>query len=181
MKLPTREQCLEFYLELNTPDNIIRHVLLVNKVAIFLARELRKKGVEVNINLVDRASLLHDLDKWLCINDKDINHGFETERILTRKGFPEVGFFARQHRADLVLEHLGTWEEKIINYADKRVQHDKITTMKKRQEYFRIRYPTKDPAKREKIESLARKLEQEIFSKLDFGQDELEQRMNSQK
>ena len=86
MKLPTKEQILEWYKELDTPENIIDHVILVNKISMFLAKKLVEKGIKVNLELVDASSLVHDLDKWLCVNDKSIDHGFKTEEILKEKG-----------------------------------------------------------------------------------------------
>ena len=177
MKLPTREQCLGFYREIGTPENIMKHVNIVNRIAVFLAKKLKGNGVAINIDLVDRASLLHDLDKWICINDKRLNHGFETERILKEIGYPEVGFYARQHRADLILEGLETWEEKIIAYADRRTLHDKIVLLNERFDDLNIRYPPKDKIKREKERQLSIELEKEIFSKLDFRPEELREKI----
>jgi putative nucleotidyltransferase with HDIG domain len=173
MKYPDREQCVEYYRELGTPDNIIAHAITVNKVAVFLAVKLKEKGIKINLKLVDAASLLHDLDKWLCLNDKSIEHGFETEKILRKKGFPEVGYYARQHRSDLITEGLKTWEEKIIAYADRRVIHDKIGTIKERFDYLNVRYPTKNPEKRKMHLRLTYDLEREIFSKLDIEPEDI--------
>ena len=173
MKYPSREECLRDYLEIKTPQNIIEHVIVVNKVAVFLAKKLKKKGIKLNLRLVDKASLLHDLDKWLCINDKSLKHGFETEKMLAEKGYPEIGFYARQHVAELILGELKTWEEKIINYADKRVLHDQIVSLKERFDYINERYPAKDFEKRRKIIELSYVLEKEIFSKLGFSPEEL--------
>ena len=44
MRFPTREQCLRWYKELGTPQNIIDHVIAVNKVAVFLCKKLKEKG-----------------------------------------------------------------------------------------------------------------------------------------
>jgi HD superfamily phosphodiesterase len=173
MKLPTREQCLEYYRALETPQNIMNHVIKVNKVAVFLAKELKKKGIDIDVDLVDKASLLHDLDKWLCLNDESLVHGFETEKILTEKGYPEIGFYARQHRIDLILNGLKTWEEKVINYADKRILNDKVVSMKERIDYINKRYPSDDKEKEKKIRELSFKEEELLFSKLDIEPDDL--------
>ena len=173
MKFPTREECFSWYEEQNTPKNIIEHVKTVNKVANFLAEKLSKKGIKINLELVDKASLLHDLDKWQCINDKSINHGFETEKILTKKGYPEIGFYARQHRADLIVEKFKTWEEKIVSYADKRCNGDKVVSLKERFDYVNEKYPAKDINKRKEEIRLFYELESEIFNIIGINPDEL--------
>lgn len=176
---PSEKECISWYKEIGTPENIIRHAKAVNKVAVFLAKELIKKGIKININVVDKASLLHDLDKWLCIQDKSIEHGFETEKMLTKKGYPELGYYARQHRGDLIKKGYNTWEEKIISYADKRVLEDKIVGLKKRFEYINKKYPAQDINERESEIDMYYKLEKEIFSCLDFGPDSLAEVMEN--
>lgn len=180
MSLPAREECLSFYRELGTPDNIISHVLVVNRIAVFLAKRLRREGLPVDVELVDRASLLHDLDKWPCIQNKNIEHGFETERILAEKGYPEAGYYARQHRADLIINGLETWEEKIINYADRRVVEDRIVGMAERWDYINHKYPSKDGEKRRLMVKLSSELEKEIFSRIKMRPEELEREMDSE-
>jgi hypothetical protein len=138
-----------------------------------MAKKLREKGVKINIELVDIASLLHDLDKWLCINDKNLRHGFETEKILAEKGYPEVGFYARQHRADLISEGLNTWEEKVIAYADRRTMHDKLVLINERYDDLNLRYPPKNPEKREGERRLTLEMEKELFSNLDFRPEDV--------
>ena len=162
MRFPTREQCLRWYKELGTPQNIIDHVIAVNKVAVFLCKKLKEKGIEIDSETVDKGSLLHDLDKWLCINDKSVKHGFRTEEILAEKGDSELGFYAKQHRGDFI-KSLKTWEEKIIYYADKRVLHDKIVSLKGRYDYINRKYPARDSENRKEDIALVYKLEKEIF------------------
>lgn len=173
MKSPSREECLEWYKEYGTPDNIIEHVKTVNRLANFLAKELKDKGITIDLEMVDKASLLHDLDKWLCINDKSVDHGFETERILAKKGYPKIGFYARQHRADLILEELKSWEEKVISYADKRCNGEVVVTLKGRFDYINEKYPAKDKEKRNKEIRLFYELEKEIFDIIGMDPEDL--------
>ncbi len=174
MRYPTKEQCFEFYKEQNTPQNMIEHVILVNKIAVFLAKKLKENGEKIDIKLVDAASLLHDLDKWICVNDKSLKHGFESERILTEKGFPEIGYYARQHVAEFITFGYKTWEEKVIAYADKRVNGDKIVSLKERFDYINIRYPAKDKKIRDDTIRLSYELEKEICEKIKIKAEELE-------
>ena len=52
MKIPTREECLRWYRDLGTRENIIDHVKFVNKIAVFLGHELIKKGISLNMDIV---------------------------------------------------------------------------------------------------------------------------------
>ena len=173
MKLPTREQCLQWYEDIGTHPDIMKHVLMVNKVAVFLAKKLKENNIKINVELIDRASLLHDLDKWLCINDDKVKHGYETEKILIKKGYPELGYYAKQHVLDFSLQGFDTWEEKVICYADTRVLRDKIVSLNERLEYIFERYANKYSNKEKKLRKALKKIEDEIFSKLDFEPDKL--------
>jgi len=173
MKYPSRKQCFEFYKELDSPPNILKHVSMVNKVAVFLARRLKQKGIEIDFKLIDRASLLHDLDKWLCLHNKNLIHGDETERILSKKGYPEIGFYAKQHVSDHILNTLKTWEEKVISHADRIVIGDKIVTVEQRFEYLNKRYPPKDLKLRKKTEKSSKDLENEILSIIKLTPEQL--------
>ena len=52
-------------------ENIVDHSLTVTKVALFLSRELNKKGQRIDLAVVEAASLLHDLAKTECLKTKE--------------------------------------------------------------------------------------------------------------
>ena len=165
MKLPTREKAIKLLKEYNMPDNIIGHTMQVNKVANFLAKKINENGTKVNLELVDRASLLHDLDKRMTLETN--NHSVVTRQILREKGFPELADAAANHMLENIIKKNGlkSIEEKIVYYADKRVNHDKIVPLSERFAYLRKRYGT--TFKREEeikvFEVACDKLEKEIF------------------
>ncbi|MEM0475641.1 MAG: HD domain-containing protein, partial [Candidatus Norongarragalinales archaeon] len=43
------------------------HSLAVERFAVKLAKKLEKRGVKVDVALVSRGALLHDLDKAECV------------------------------------------------------------------------------------------------------------------
>ena len=55
IKLPTQQQCLDYFEEYKVPENIQRHCLKVQEVAVFLAGKLKNSGVKINIELVQAA------------------------------------------------------------------------------------------------------------------------------
>jgi len=59
--LPTREECFDIIREYHVPSNILSYSLAVAKLAVFLAKKLKERGVTVNVYQVDRACLLHDI------------------------------------------------------------------------------------------------------------------------
>jgi len=61
MNLPNKEECEELFAKYNTPQNVIKHSKQVNKIAVWLAKKLKENNIDINIELVDYASLLHDL------------------------------------------------------------------------------------------------------------------------
>lgn len=135
----SREKCLEL-LRKHNPDNIVRHSIQVNKVAVFLANKINKNGIDVDIEAVDIASLLHDLGKYKEVTT-GIDHGLAAERILMEEGFPKkIRELVKSHLKKNV-EEFDSMEEKIIFYADGRVSHDKIVTLDERTEELKKRLP----------------------------------------
>ena len=177
MNLPTKEECFEILKEYEVPQNIVNHVLKVSEVSVFLAKKLVEKGIKVNIDLVEKGAILHDLDK-IPTKDNYKDHGLVTERILIKKGFPELGSIARSHKGEDIKHGLvKNWEEKIVNYIDKRVEETKIVSVVNRFEQGRKRYPHLSTPEHIKTEEYVLELEKEIFSHLNFKPEDLKQGM----
>lgn len=163
MNLPTHQQCLAFFDEYKVSDNVRKHCLCVNKVAVFLARKLKEKGIDIYVELVDRASLLHDLDKIPTLDTRE--HGIMTARILLEKGHGKrIGDVIKKHYFHAILEDdFSTWEEKLVNYADKKCLGDRIVTLRERFEYGKKRYPSHHGPRTREAEKLFMDFEKEIF------------------
>lgn len=200
-KLPSRKRCLEILRQLCVPQRIVKHSVVTAKLAVFLAEKLKEKGIVVDVKLVDLACLLHDIArtcdfrkssykrfhkniaekdkaKWRQLKEK--YKGLCHEDIaceLLRKKYPELALTIKKHRYMAILdenEKPQTWEEKLVYYADKRVMHDKIVSLKERLEEAHKRnvclHRTRAQSKinTAKVDPLIFKLENEIFSKLDL-------------
>jgi len=161
LHLPTRTECFELIRQYHVPSNIVKHCLAVSKLAVFLARKLKEKGLQVNVKHVDRACLLHDIvricdfkeldysrfeetvstedkSKWNQIRQRYHNlcHEDAAYEILREK-YPVLALTVKKHRYMSMLSENGrptSWEEKLVYYADMRVMHDKIVPLKKRLE-----------------------------------------------
>jgi len=157
--LPTRKECQAIIEEHHVPPHIVKHSMAVAKLAVFLAQRLTEKGITVDVNLVDRACLLHDIVRICDFKELDysrfeqpvtaedkakwqqsrakyegIPHEYAAYDILKDK-FPALALTIKKHRYIAVLdeeEKPNTWEEKLVYYADKRVMHDKIVSLEER-------------------------------------------------
>jgi len=157
--LPTRKECLAIIKEHHVPPHIVKHSLAVAKLAVFLAQQLKEKGIAMDVDLVDKACLLHDIVRICNIKELDysrfeqpvtaedkakwqqlraryegVPHEYAAYDILKDK-YPALALTIKKHRYIGVLdekEKPNTWEEKLVYYADMRVMHDKIVPLEER-------------------------------------------------
>ena len=135
----------------------------------------------LNYDLIQAAALLHDITKTRSFKTEE-NHALTGGQFLVEQGYPEVGDLVRQHvRLDEYPHPITLGEAEIINYADKRVLHDRIVGLDKRLDYILERYG-KLPEHQERIRWLwekSRKLETKIFRDLPFSPADLNRNLNS--
>ena len=143
MAIPTRQQSFELLWHHNVPDNVIRHSIVVSRVAARICGALQKEGVKVDSVLVDRACILHDIAK-ISAKQKGVGHEQLGHEILKKHGYDEVARIVLKHALHYILDKKNapkTIEEKIVYYADKRVMHHKIVELKVRIDDLKLRYP----------------------------------------
>ena len=175
MKIPSESQCEELMREFGVPENIREHSQQVRRVANLIAEKISEKGVKVNLRLVDRAALMHDVAKIRCIKNK-CSHSEEAEKIMREKGFPEVARVVGLHGLDSVnaFDEDTSIEAKIVWYADKRVTRDKIVSLEKRYEYLKEHYGSMSEEKMNQIlstEKNAFALEKEVLGMAGLRED----------
>jgi HD superfamily phosphodiesterase len=109
-------------------------------VALFLSKELNKKGQTIDLSLVEAASLLHDLTKTECLQTKE-DHAQTGSQLLKEMGYERIGDVVAQHiRLPKEGDPSSVSEEEIVNYADKRVMHDRIVSLEERFSDLKERY-----------------------------------------
>jgi uncharacterized protein len=183
MKLPSRKQCVNWLLEQKMPKNIIEHSLKVEQVAVFIAKKLKEKGEKIDVDLVSRASIIHDIDKHLTLKTGD--HGTKGKQILLEKNEPILAEFCVTHLLTFVLKNeFSSAEHKIVFYADKRVLGDKIVSLDKRFDYLLKRYGSKSKTVFERIlasKPIVEKMEKKIFEQISVSKklSELNERTGS--
>ena len=182
MKIPTQEQCFLLMCEMKMMDHIVAHSMQVCRVATFLADQLNPAQNRLNYDLIRAAALLHDITKTRSFKTEE-NHALTGGQFLAERGYPEVGDLVRQHvRLDTYPDPITLGEAQIINYADKRVLHDRIVGLDKRLDYILEKYG-KLPEHQERIHWLWGKtlvMEGEIFSELAVAPQDLNRLLNSE-
>ncbi|HQB31322.1 MAG TPA: HDIG domain-containing protein [Syntrophales bacterium] len=176
----SEEKCLRLMGEMGMMAHIVNHSRQVCRVALFLAGELREKSVPLNTDLVRAAVLLHDITKTRSFRTGE-NHARTGAELLASLGYPEVGGIIGQHvRLESYFDGGLPGEAEIVNYADKRVLHERITSLEERMDYILTRYG-KTPEDTLRIRDIREKtmaLEKRLFRHLPFPPDQMTARMN---
>lgn len=173
ISLPTEGQCLRLMAREKMPEHIAAHSRQVCRVALFLRRAMGAS--HLNTELIQASALLHDITKSRSIETGE-RHSDTGGELVRDWGYPEVGEIVRQHvRLDQYDPVGPVTEAEIVNYADKRVIHDRIVTLEKRRAYILKRYGTRPEYRRaiQKTWELTARLERKIFSAIAFPPDAL--------
>ena len=170
--IPTRDRCLIILKEYGVPDNIVGHSIVVERVALLLASRLIDAGNEIDLPLLSAGALLHDVAKMQGIREGR-PHGELGAVISGDLGFHEVSPIIRQHvRLDDYADNGRIDEAKLVNYADKRVNHEQIVSLDERFEYLFERYGAVSEAAMERMKEMKRHMETietQIFRRLSIG------------
>lgn len=168
MKSPSEKECEMLLDRYGVPDNIRSHTQAVRKVAVFLAGRMAKKGIKLDVDVVDRAALLHDILKMHCVKN-GCHHAMEAGKLLASLGYAELGNIVKLHNLEDInlFDSKTSLEAKIVWYADKRVNHDKVVLLLQRYEYLKKRYGSASEGRMNEIEATQKPafaLESELLS-----------------
>jgi putative nucleotidyltransferase with HDIG domain len=156
--------------------HIREHSLLVTEVATFLGQVLRDVGFELHLPLIEAGALLHDLGKTPCLGTTE-NHAHWGADVLYSLGYPQVAQIVREHvhLEPAAADARPLREAEVVNYADKRVLHTRVVTLKERFADLKERYGrTAEALSRiaaTQVKALA--LEQKIFAPLSLTPHDL--------
>jgi len=185
-----KEEIFKLYKKYHVPVHVVSHMNQVKNICDILADKFIKKGHKINKKTLSNAALVHDLFRvcdfrdfdpkkidqkitkedikvWTHLREKygKIGHVKAIGDFLRNKG--ETTFATLVERHDFYnVDKLKTLEEKILFYADKRVDHDVIVSLKKRFSEGTKRNAKKGDNEPLRIETQNKilKLEKEIFS-----------------
>ena len=179
--IPPKQECMHLLGDVDMPQHIQDHSQMVCQVALIITDGLIAAGVDINRRLVAASALLHDITKPRSFKTGE-NHAQTGGEYLAALGFNEVGDIVRQH---VMLDHYFAAEEpseaEVVNYADKRVLHDRVVLLDDRMTYILKRYACTGK-RRELFSQLwewTKALEQRLFSYLDFQPDEMAALLNN--
>lgn len=132
-ELPSPEKALMLLIQSGCSRQVIRHCKAVAALAAQIAENCKKKGLNVDVQLVQVGALLHDIGRSKTHN---IDHVIKGAQIAKSLGLPDpvVSIIERHAGGGITMneaEKLGwpvkgyvpqTLEEKIVSYADKLIE-----------------------------------------------------------
>lgn len=130
--LPSEETALRLLKDVGCSKSVIEHCKTVTHLGVKIAEGCRRKGLEVDVNLVRIGALLHDIGR---ARTHDVDHAIVGARIAKEHGLP-------LHVLSIIERHIGggiskeeaerlgfpkksyipiSIEERLVAYADKMV------------------------------------------------------------
>jgi len=164
--LPSRKEILAWREETKLPDHIARHCDVVGTVAEKLAHALHERCVVARSRTLRRGGEVHDLFRFLdfrltgnASSDEDkpseeqqrtwslwreryshLRHEAACREFLRERGYLALAEIVAVHGLTLPSPDRTTTEQKILFYADKRVQIDRVVSLEERFKDFNFRY-----------------------------------------
>lgn len=138
--IPARQWIYRLMEQKRMPPHIIRHSCMVQMAGVMIANVVSQAGCEIDIRLVDRAALLHDICKMDSLRGGG-DHAAMGRELMESHGYHRVGEVIGQH---IRLQTMEPGESMIVNYADKRVMHDRVVSLERRFLDLMDRYGTSE-------------------------------------
>lgn len=179
IRIPNEEECCRLVAGMGMLDNIVAHCRQVCRVSLLITDHLASNGL--NRELVRAAALLHDITKTRSFATQE-DHAETGARMLAELGYPEVGTIVRQHVAlERYFASSEPTEAEIVNYADKRVLHDRIVPLSERMAYILERYGRQEERKQSilLLWKMTEALEERLFAGLPFAPGDLTRLLDS--
>lgn len=152
--IPRVEDCHALWNRYLMLDNIRAHSALVADMAYAIGQEARKRGLDISLEALQAAGLLHDLGKTYTISYGGSHAQLGAAWVMreTRNGpiAQAVMFHVHWPWAETWLDDNRLLLTAITLYADKRVKHDTFVSLDERFSDLLVRYGLSDYA-RERI------------------------------
>lgn len=146
--LPSKDQALKILQEAGCSKEVIDHCKAVAKLAVEISEACREKGRQINIQLVEIGALLHDLGRS---QTHTVHHAVQGAKIAESLDLPQpvISIIKRHVGGGIPVKTAERWgwpkdiytpltlEEKIVAYADKRIEEGKRVPIEKVIEKFR--------------------------------------------
>ena len=173
---PTQSECLDLMTSHRMLPNIQEHSFRVRDVAMMVGEHLVAAGVDLDLGLIEAGALLHDIAKTATLYNGG-EHARLGAQWLVDLGYPAVAEIVREHvwLSRNPGEPSPLREVEIVNYADKRILHDRVVTLPRRFDDLRRRYG-RTPEIIQRISSNEKRsmvLENKIFAGLTIVPDDI--------
>lgn len=173
--IPNLEEIYSILEKEKVPHHIILHSEKVAIISLFLGYFLKQKGIVLDLSLLIAGALLHDVKKYQTLIYGG-NHAVEGYYFLKDLGYERIGKIVLSHIYYKPSHPLASiTEEEIVYYADKRVKHEEIVSLKERFKDLKIRYGQNFKAwmRINHLEELTKLIERRIFKRLPFGPEKI--------
>ncbi|MCD6295087.1 MAG: HD domain-containing protein [Deltaproteobacteria bacterium] len=174
--IPSITECYGLMDKYHMLAHIKAHSVVVARVARMIARGLQEVNPGISVLETTVGALLHDIGKTPSLNSGR-DHAKIGEEICIENGFDEIAPIVAEH---VMLKNYrlngADSEKEVVFYADKRVNHDKIVTLKEREGYILKRYGRDQAELCRKIKlnfRLCGQVEEKLFRKLKFSPESL--------
>jgi uncharacterized protein len=168
-KLPSSQKAVNLLSEVGCSKKVIAHCKAVSALAVKFAEACEKKGLNVDVNLVEIGALLHDIGRS---KTHGVDHAAVGVEIARSLNIPESivsiiechigGGIAADEAKELGLPIKDyfpkTLEEKLVAYADKLIEGSRVVPIERTIEHFSRKLGQQHPA----IDHII-KLHQELF------------------
>ncbi|MDE1852284.1 MAG: HDIG domain-containing protein [Thaumarchaeota archaeon] len=148
--IPSEEDAASLHRKYGSDERIVRHCQTVALVARSLAEEFQRRGHAVNVKAVVAAAMLHDIGRSRI---QTVRHGVEGASMVEKEGVDGkvVEIIQRHVGAGISPEEaksLGlpdldyiphTLEERIVCFADKMVDSNRVRPFEEEVRRFRIK------------------------------------------
>lgn len=138
--IPSPQWAVMLMSDREMPSHIIRHSKAVRLVSLCVASALHGAGYKLDMQLVDRAALLHDICKADTIREGG-DHALMGRQLMEEYGYQRIGNVIGQH---VRLDSMEVNEAMVVNYSDKRVMHDRVVSLDRRFLDLMERYGTQE-------------------------------------
>ncbi len=147
-ELPSREDAIQYLRKSGCSRNVINHCKSVAELAVEIAEACKKKGLDVDLQLVEIGGLLHDIGR---AETHSVHHAVVGAEIAKSLGLPEsITSIIKRHVGGGITAELAkrlgwpkdvyvpqTLEEKIVSYADKLIEGTERVPIERTIEKFR--------------------------------------------
>lgn len=131
--VPTDQECKEHWERFGMLNNVVEHSLIVADIAGFLAERAVEAGLNVDVQTVRASALLHDIAKTYCIRHGGNHSQLGGAWTMELTGNPIIASGVTHHVYwPFEMDLARFFTPLAVIYADKRVNHSELVSIKER-------------------------------------------------